>query len=264
MGITRTTGATKTARAQCQARQNRCVKYTAWTEHIPDGEWAIYDAAIQAVRATGGRFMLAGAFSLASYTGRWRNTKDIDFYILPGDRGAFVEALTQAGFENYYPRLPYDRNWIYRSFKGDCIVDLIWAMANQRAQVDEEWFEHAPEILVRGQTLKVAPAEELLWCKLYVLQRDRCDWPDVLNLIHSLGSDLDWEHLLKRLGDDLPLLAAVLNVYGWLCPGNDLRLPASLRELVPHSGRRGALHEDTQHIRLLDSRPWFVPESERG
>jgi hypothetical protein len=248
------------AQAQSEARQNRSVKHTAWIDQIPDSEWMIYDEAIRAVRSRG-RFMLAGAFSLASYTGRWRNTKDLDFYILPQDRTAFIEALMTAGFRDYFETLPYDRNWIYRSVKGDCIVDIIWAMANQRAQVDEEWFEHAPVVRVRGQTLNVAPAEELLWCKLFVLQRDRCDWPDVLNLIHSLGADLDWEHLIARLGEDLPLLAAVLNVYGWLCPGNDLLLPASLRELVPHSGRRGAPHEDAEHIRLVDSRPWFVSDS---
>jgi hypothetical protein len=260
VGISRTMQSVnaRATRAQTAARKNRSVKHTAWTEHIPDEEWKIYDEAIRAVRQTGCRFMLAGAFSLASYTGRWRNTKDIDFYILPQERQRFVEALTRAGFVDYFRTLPYDRNWIYRSIKGDCIVDVIWAMANQRAQVDEEWFEHAPEIQVRGQTLRVAPAEELLWCKLFVLQRERCDWPDVLNLIHSLGADLDWEHLLNRLGDDLPLLAGLLNVYGWLCPGNDLLLPASLRELVPHSGRRGAPVEDATNIRLLDSRPWFI------
>jgi hypothetical protein len=239
------------------------VKHTAWTEQIPDSEWAIYDEAIRAVRATERPFMLAGAFSLASYTGRWRNTKDLDFYILPQDREAFVEALSRAGFKDYFDTLAYDRQWIYRSIKGDCIVDIIWAHANQRAQVDEEWFEHAPEIHVRGQTLQVAPAEELLWCKLYVMQRDRCDWPDVLNLIHALGSDLDWEHLLNRLEKDLPLLAGVLNIYGWICPGNDLRLPASLRELVPHSGQRGAPLEDQATIRFLDSRPWFISNQQR-
>ncbi len=175
------------ARAPNKARQTRSVKHTAWTEQIPDSEWAIYDAAIHAVRKTENRFMLAGAFSLASYTGRWRNTKDIDFYILPQDRESFIRALTTAGFRDYYEKLPYDRKWIYRSYQGDCVVDLIWAMANQRAQVDEEWFQHAPEIHVRGQSLRVASAEELLWCKLYVLQRGRCDWTDVINLVHSLG-----------------------------------------------------------------------------
>jgi hypothetical protein len=241
-----------------ERRRNRSVKYVAWTEHIPDEEWAIYDSAIRAVRATHCPFMLAGAFSLASYTGRWRNTKDIDFYILPRDREAFIHALTNAGFTDFYEVLPYDRKWIYRSTKNDCIVDIIWAMANQRAQVDDEWFEHAPEIPVHGQTLLVAPAEELLWCKLYVLQRDRCDWPDVLNLIHSLGADLDWDHLIRRLGEDTPLLAAVLNVYTWLCPGNDLQLPPPLREIVPHSGQPGAQCEDLCRINRLDSRPWFI------
>ncbi len=208
--------------------------------------------------------MLAGAFSLASYTGRWRNTKDIDFYILPDDRNEFISALTNAGFSNYYEKLPYDPKWIYRSYRDDCIVDLIWAMANQRAQVDEEWFEHAPEITVRGQVLKVAPAEELLWCKLFVLQRDRCDWTDVLNLIHSVGHDLDWEHLIHRLGDDLPLLTGLLNVYGWLCPGNDLHLPSPWCELIPHSGEQGAPVEDVERIRLLDSRPWFVTAAKKS
>src|SRR5262245_12798887 len=56
------------------------VLHQAWTEHIPDEEWAIYERAIGAIRKTGRPFMLAGAFGLAAYTGRWRNTKDIDFY----------------------------------------------------------------------------------------------------------------------------------------------------------------------------------------
>lgn len=248
-------------RSHPRGRKHRSVKHTAWIGQIPDSEWAIYDDAIRAVRTNGRPFMLAGAFSLASYTGRWRNTKDLDFYILPKDREVFVDALTRAGFKDYYEQLPYDRKWIYRSFKHDCIVDIIWAMANQRARVDEEWFEHAPEVHVRGQVLSVAPAEELLWCKLYVLQRERCDWPDVINLIHSLGADLDWEHLVARVGNDLPLLAGLLNVYGWMCPGNDLALPAPLRELVPHSGQPGAPLVAERNVRYLDSRPWFVTDT---
>ena len=54
-------------------------------------------------------------------------------------------------------------------------------------EVDDEWFEHAPEISVHGQTLLVAPAEELLWCKLYVLQRDRCDWPPFTSVPKTAG-----------------------------------------------------------------------------
>jgi hypothetical protein len=235
------------------------VLHREWTEKIPDNEWAIYERAITALRTTGRPFMLAGAFSLAAYTGRWRNTKDIDFYVLPKDRTPCIEALTRAGFIDFHDKLPYVRHWIYRAWRDDCIVDIIWAMANQRAQVDEEWFERAPQIVVHGETLSVVPAEELLWCKLYVLQKDRCDWPDVLNLIHAIDGKLDWDHLADRLGEDLPLLLGLLNVYCWLCPGVGLKLPQSLRAMLPNCAQSAEPREDSCRINWLDSRPWFVP-----
>ena len=238
-------------------RRKRPAPHTAWTAEIPDEEWAIYERAIQAFRPLGRPFMLAGAFSLATYTGRWRNTKDLDFYVLPEDRPLFIEALTRAGFKDYFERLPYLRHWIYRAFKGDCIVDVIWAHANQRAQVDKQWFDWAPEIDVRGERLAVVPAEELLWCKLYVLQKDRCDWGDIMNLMHSTGPTLDWDHLCDRLGADLPLLIGLLNVYGWLVPGQMLNLPPALRRVLPRGAADGEA-VNQRHVDLLDTRPWFI------
>jgi hypothetical protein len=202
--------------------------------------------------------MLAGAFSLASYTGLWRNTKDLDFYVLPEDREVLIDSLNAAGFIDYYDKLPYVQHWIYRAWKNDCIVDIIWAMANQRAQVDMGWFDYAPEVTVRGEKLKVVPPEELLWCKLYVLQKDRCDWTDIFNLIHSVGADLDWEHLINRLEGDLPLLVGLLNVYTWLCSGEDLRLPEALRRAVPTYDPNAKPLVDKMHIDFLDTRPWFI------
>src|SRR5256885_2248369 len=105
-----------------------------WAEAISKDEWQIYHAAIQALRKAGIPFLLGGGFALATFTGRWRDTKDIDFYIRPQDRPKAVAALAKAGFEDYFHRLPYDRKWIYRSVRSDIIVDIIWAMANQRAR----------------------------------------------------------------------------------------------------------------------------------
>ncbi len=244
--------------AVARARKNkRPMPHLAWTERIPDNEWAIYERAISALRKTGRPFMLAGAFSLATYTGRWRNTKDIDFYVLPEDREPIIEALTRAGFADYYEKLPYVRHWIYRSFRDDCIVDIIWAMANQRAQVDEHWFERATEVCVHNEKLLVVPAEELLWCKLYVLQKDRCDWPDIFNLICAVDGKMDWDHLMDRLGGDLPLLIGLLSVYCWLCPGSDLKLPRELRAALPPCAQANGHAENQCHIDWLDTRPWF-------
>jgi hypothetical protein len=230
----------------------------SWADAISASEWRIYRAAIRALRNEGIAFLVGGGFARASYTGHWRDTKDIDFYVHPVDRGRAERALSKAGFADYHKKLPYDRAWIYRSYKRNLIVDLIWAMANQRAHVDETWFHRAPRLTIRGERLCLVPAEELVWCKLYVIQHDRCDWPDIFNLLHERGLRMDWAHLIRRVEDDAPLLQAVLTVYGWLCPAKVRELPATLwRRLA--AARKAMCSKPTTHdrIRLLDNRIWF-------
>jgi predicted nucleotidyltransferase len=229
-----------------------------WVEAVTDEQWATYREAIQALRGAGIRFLLGGGFALATYVGRWRNTKDIDFYIMHEDRDRAVEALAKAGFEDLFERLAYDRKWIYRSTRDGVIVDIIWAMANQRAQTDEEWFERAVAATVRGEALKVVPMEEFLWCKLYIMQRDHCDWTDVFNLIYAVGRELDWDHLLARLEEDRPLLKGLLTVYGWLCPEQARELPKWLQEELDLPELERPFERKRDHIRLLDTRGWFA------
>ena len=203
--------------------------------------------------------MLGGGFALATFTGRWRDTKDIDFYIHPGDRDTVVASLTRAGFEDYFPQRSYDRKWIYRSIKSGVIVDIIWAMANQRAQVDERWFECATPAQIRGEKLQVLPMEEFLWCKLYIMQRDHCDWTDVFNLVYANGNHLDWVHIINRLEEDVPLLRAMLEIYSWLCPKKARRLPATLwKQLKMIDPSKNRLRARRDHIWLLDTRAWFA------
>jgi len=236
-----------------------------WAGAISNEEWAIYRSAIRAMRETGVDFLLGGGFALATFTGRWRDTKDIDFYIRPQHRGVALRALRRAGFADYYDRRPYDRNWICRSVRSDVIVDIIWAMANQRAKVDALWFERAASVTVRGEKLKVVPREELLWCKLYILQRDHCDWTDLFNLIHASGKLLDWAHLIDRLEEDTPLLKALLMVYGWLCPKEVLELPHSLwRCLALPLPDPAPADTGRNHIRLLDTRAWCASLQPKG
>jgi len=204
--------------------------------------------------------MLGGGFALAAYIDRWRNTKDIDLYILPEQSQHFIDALANAGFVDYYSQLPYDRGWIYRSYREGVIVDLIWSMANRRAQVEESWFQSARSIVIRDEPLQVLPAEELLWCKLYVMQRDHCDWTDVLNLLYASGAWLDWDRLLRRVGHDFAVLRAALTLFSWLCPGRVAQFPAKVRRQfqLPESTLISA-QEEQRRPRLIDSRAWFAP-----
>lgn len=210
------------------------------------------------MRSAGVEFMLGGGFALAAYTGRWRDTKDIDLYIRFKDRRRAVDALTQAGFKDYFSRLPYDRKWIYRATRSGVIVDLIWSMANQRARVDSRWFESVGSMAVRNETVRILPLEHICWCKLYVLQRERTDWPDLFNLLCAQGLRLNWSRLLGLLNGDEPLLAGMLTIYGWLCPNAALKLPPSIWKRLGLAAPRRSRRGSTRNIRLLDSRPWFI------
>src|SRR4051812_3288255 len=77
-----------------------------WVDAVTDEQWVTYRDAIRALKASGVRFLLGGGFALATYIGHWRNTKDIDFYIMQADRDKAVEALTKAGFQDYFSQLP--------------------------------------------------------------------------------------------------------------------------------------------------------------
>lgn len=228
-----------------------------WVNAVRNEHWATYRDAIHALRNAGVGFLLGGGFALAGYVGRWRDTKDIDFYIMQSDRDKAVAALTAAGFEDLFPSLSYDRKWIYRSTRGGVIVDIIWAMANQRAHTDELWFKNARPATLRGEALLVIPVEEFVWCKLYILQRDHCDWMDVFNVVHAAGTRLDWNHLLMRLGEDWPLLKGMLTVYDWLCPKQARRLPDVLRKKLKLP-RPEIRRNRCNRVHLLDTRGWFA------
>jgi hypothetical protein len=237
---------------------------TKWAALIPDEQWDIYQRVIDEARAREIPFAIGGAFALATYTGQWRNTKDLDLYALPEDRDRMIEVLTQCGLRDYYDTRPYDRWWIYRSCSGETIVDLIWAMANHRQQIDDLWLS-GPATEIHGRNLKVLPAEAILWDKLYIMQRDRCDWPDLLNLLYAIGPDADWEYLLCRVGEDIPLVAGVLSVFRWISPGRAQALPSWVWRRVGLEPPGGAATPDVdaRRVSLLDTRPWYGPLREK-
>ncbi len=193
-----------------------------------------------------------------TYAGLWRNTKDMDFYVRPRDRERMMQLLLDADLRDYYEKLAYDRNWIFRTYKADTIVDLMWGMANQRAWVDDGWLQ-GPIAEADGLEFRLLPPEEALWSKLYVMQRDRCDWPDSFNVLRGIGPQLDWKHLIRRTEKDARLLAGLLCVYAWLCPEGARELPEWIWSEFGIGKPEEPCDEQVSQgrARLLDSRPWF-------
>lgn len=231
-----------------------------WGTLIPDDQWNAFLSGALAIQAAAVPFVLHGAFALAAYTERWRNTKDVDIVIRALDREHAIAALGEAGFADYYEREAYDRSWIFRGTKDGAIFDIIWDLPNHRVAIDDAWFQRATPLWLRGRLLAVAPVEEVIRIKLYVFQRERCDWVDVLNLLAAAVDRIDWHWLVDRMGVDLPLLQGVLAVFNWLAPGRARRMPAWLRErfALPEIPGDDVATIEREHVRLFDSRPWFA------
>jgi hypothetical protein len=242
---------------------HQLARSASWLQHLPPEHWSVYKTIMAGARSRGLQFAVGGGFATMTYTGQWRDTKDIDFFIMERDKDEMIGVLAESGLSDYYDQQTYERHWIYRSYKDDIIVDVIWAMANRRAAVDEGWLS-GPEVELDGERFRLVPAEETLWSKLYVLQRDRCDWPDALSLIYSMGTDLNWRRLLERLDEDAPLLSGLLSVFGWLCPDRARELPSWLwNELGARDAQPDAhLKPDGNRAPLLDSRPWLPPNED--
>jgi hypothetical protein len=234
-------------------------------DKIPERQWAFYDDVLATARETGRPFAIGGAMAWATYSGYYRNTKDIDLYIPERDKQIFIDAVTKIGTKDYFETLQYDRGWIYRSTRDDCIADLIWAMANYVRPLDDDYFKAETTLLLHGNRYPVLPAEELIMNKLYIMQRKRCDWFDVFNLLYYMEGKLDWDRLIAKMGENAILLGSVLRVFAWLCPGRVKTFPESLwRKLnLPIPPGDGPEIVE-QRVRYLDSRPWFLPALKPG
>jgi hypothetical protein len=235
-----------------------------WSDVVSESQQPVYLAVIQAAKARRIPFAIGGSLALAAYAGRKRKLKDLDLYVLPEDRGRMIEILSALTLRDYFAELPYDRRWIYRATNGETIVDVIWSMANRRTEVDRDWLTLGGRVNWAGEELRLIPIEEMIWSKLYVLQRDRCDWPDILNLIDVTGDRIDWQRLLSRVGEDAPLVAGVLSVYKWVTGARQAPSPApnGILEGLPRD--RGDPQLARHRAGLLDSRPWLLSVQEEG
>jgi hypothetical protein len=189
---------------------------------IPDQEREIYRKALEAVNAAGVSYIVAGAYAIYEHTGIYRKTKDLDLFFEPSSVVPAARALRDAGFVT---RLE-DAHWLAKATVGEHFVDLIYGMGNGVARIDEEWIRHSRSGILAATPVRIAPAEELIWHRLFIGERHRHDMSDVLHLILCLGDTLDWERLVRRTGADWPLLLAQLLMFNYVYPGYRANVPA--------------------------------------
>jgi Uncharacterised nucleotidyltransferase len=184
-------------------------------------------------------FLLGGAYAFGYYTGITRHTKDLDLFVRPADIRTTLSAFAAAGHRT---DLLFS-HWLGKVFHGNDFVDIIFSSGNGLCPVDEEWFTHAVPAEVLGAKVRLVPAEEMIWQKAFIMERERFDGADVNHLIRARGQQLDWNRLLARFGAHQRVLLGHLIFFGFAYPDDRDSVPADvLNGLIsrPDNGPVGA------------------------
>ena len=149
---------------------------------------AYYRQAMEVLTRAQVPFLVGGAFAFVHQAGIDRSTKDLDIFVRPADVHRLLEVCAAAGYE---AELVFS-HWLAKIRSPEGFIDVIFSSGNGLAVVDDQWFEHATEQNVLGMNVLVAPAEESLWSKAFVMERERFDGADVAHIILAYGDRLDW------------------------------------------------------------------------
>lgn len=169
-------------------------------------------------------FLIGGAYAFERYTGIARHTKDLDIFVRELDCQRVLDILARAGYQTEKP-FPH---WLGKAFYNDDFVDVIFSSGNGLSPVDDLWFDHALDDQILEIPIKLIPAEEMLWSKMFIMERERYDGADVAHLLRALAEHLDWQRLLLRVGEHWRVLLSHLILFGFIYPGERSRIPDSV------------------------------------
>jgi hypothetical protein len=176
---------------------------------------------MQLLNASGLPYLVGGGYALGHYTGVARDPKDFDIFVRRHDYEAVMSVLAEAGCrtELTFP------HWLGKAVCSRGYVDVIFSSGNGIAAVDEDWFRHAAQAEVCGVPVRLCPAEEMIWSKASIMERERFDGADIMHLMLTRSEQLDWKRLLRRFGSHWRVLLVHLCLFGYVYPSERARIP---------------------------------------
>jgi hypothetical protein len=199
---------------------------TSTARGIHDPAADFYIGALRKLQETNIPFLVGGAFAFSHFSHVPRDTKDIDVFVKPDDCPRVLAAFEALGFQS---EVPYP-HWLAKVHSGDHFMDVIFSSGNGFARVDDLWFDHAPKTNVLGLIVRLTPAEEMIWSKAFIQERERYDGADIAHLLREVGPALDWPRLLMRFGDHWRVLFSQVILFGYVYPDKRQNVPAWVME----------------------------------
>ncbi len=146
---------------------------------------------VEALRTIEVRALFMGGLATLAQS-RPRPTDDLDLFVHPEDACDLLHHLETCGFETEET----DPRWLYKAFRHGVLVDLVFRSSGD-IYLDDEMLEHATELEVKGETLRLVSPEDLAVIKaIATAEHSAHHWYDALAIIAR--HDLDWDYLLER------------------------------------------------------------------
>jgi len=253
-----------------EPRQNGPSTTSALPSPLPPEAATLYREVLLAMNEHGLPYAVAGAFALQKYTGIWRVTKDLDLFMKVEDVPSALTYLEDQGFRCEV----LDPVWLAKAHRGEYFVDLISGMSNAVIVVDDSWMERTQPAIIAGIDSRIISAEDLIASKLFVTRRERFDGADITHIIYRTEGKLEWERILKLVGEHWEILLWNLMLFRYVYPAHTSFVPAELWQdllsrymhLVQHPDPdapfRGSLIDD--NIFSIDMKDWGLENVEAG
>jgi hypothetical protein len=188
----------------------------AMTEEQKEKAQAFYKEALLLLNECGVDYMLGGGFAMFHYTQIYRDTKDLDIFCKSTDYPKILKFFSDKGFKTEL----HDVRWIAKIHKDEHYIDVIYDTVNNICTVDDTWFEHGQVGEFVGLPVKFVSAEDLVWCKSYVQNRERYDGADINHILLKYGKQMDWKRLLKRIDRHWHLLLSHIVMFQFIYPSD--------------------------------------------
>jgi hypothetical protein len=217
-----------------------------------------YLDAMHALDEAGIEYLVGGAYSLGHHAGVVRHTKDFDVFVRKANCASALDALKSAGYstERTFP------HWLAKAFnpRSEDFVDVIYSSGNGLCDVDDEWFEHAVDGVALDQPARLVAAEEIIWTKAFIQERERFDGADIAHLLRARGRELDWKRLTKRFIGKEQLLLAHLLLFTFIYPAERTNVPMEVVEELMQGVRSQEPTMDKVCQGTLISRSQYLPD----
>ena len=199
--------------------------------HLPPSTHEFYRHVLSLLNQSGLPFLVGGAYVFERYTGIPRHTKDLDLFVRPDNCQGVLDKLAAAG---YVTELTFP-HWLGKARNGDDYIDVIFASGNSVCRVDDLWFEHAVAGEILGMPVWLCPAEETIWSKAFVMERERFDGADIAHLLRACAGRLSWPRIVRRFGSHWAVLLSHLILFRFIYPADRARIPSwVMEELLGH------------------------------